>query len=362
MPYYHSKYSYGRVEKKPPKVRRIIFSILLLLIAVAIIAGIFIYNALKKPNVWLNEQESISIFIPTGANFEEVKSILYGKGIIINRKTFEWVAERKEYPELIKPGHYIVTDGMSNERLINMLRSGKQIAVKVIFNNITKKEHLSRKIGKQIEADSSSLMALLSDSVYISKFGLTDQTLMSLFIPNTYELYWNTNAEQFIERMKQEYNNFWNKERNDLTDSLGMTPIEVITLASIVEKETARNEEKATIAGVYINRLNRNWYLQADPTLIFAFNDYGIKRVLNVHKKIESPYNTYLHTGLPPGPICSPSIESINAVLANEDHDYLFFCARDDLSGYHVFAKTNAQHASNARKYQRALDKLKIMK
>ncbi|MFC2107535.1 endolytic transglycosylase MltG, partial [Bacteroidota bacterium] len=330
--------------------------------AVTVIIGILIYNSLRNPNVWLNNQESVSIYIPTGASFDDVKSILYGKGVIINRKSFEWVAGRKDYPELIKPGHYVIKDGMSNEMLLNLLRSGNQTPVKVIFNNITKKEQLSHKIGKQLETDSLDLITLLSDSVYISKFGFTDQTLMSIFIPNTYEFYWNTSAEQFIERMNQEFIKFWTKERKDLADSLGLTPFEVITLASIVEKETAQNSEKPSIAGVYINRLNRNWFLQADPTLIFAMDDYGIKRVLNTHKNIDSPYNTYKYGGLPPGPICSPSISSIDAVLNYEDHNYLFFCARDDLSGFHVFAKTNAQHSSNARKYQRALDNLKIMK
>jgi len=183
-----------------------------------------------------------------------------------------------------------------------------------------------------------------------------------LFIPNTYHIFWDISAEQFLERMNSEYQRFWNDKRKSLCDSLNMTIAEVVTLASIVEKETAKNDEKPIIAGVYINRLKKNWYMQADPTLIFAHSDYNIKRVLNKHKSIDSPYNTYTNKGLPPGPICLPSISSIDAVLNYDKHKYFYFCAKDDLSGYHSFAKSNSQHNQNARKYRKALDNLNIRK
>lgn len=324
------------------------------------IVGYMIYSALRKPNVWINNQESASLFIPTGSDYEDVKTILYSNGFIINRNNFEWVADRKKYPELVKPGHYIIQKDMNNDALLNMLRSGEQTPVKVIFNYIRTKEQLANKIGSQIETDSLSIISLLNDSVYISQFELTPTTLLSLFIPNTYQFFWNTTASQFLERMNQEYIRFWNHERKEKAGKLNLSDKEVITLASIIEKETSKNDEKPRIAGVYINRLDENWYLQADPTLIYAIGDYSIKRVLNKHKRIDSPYNTYKYAGLPPGPICAPSISSIDAVLNYENHNYMFFCAKDDMSGYHAFAETGTQHNANARKYQRALDKLNI--
>jgi UPF0755 protein len=196
----------------------------------------------------------------------------------------------------------------------------------------------------------------------MERTGLDSANIKSLFIPNTYEFYWNTTAEGFTDRMIEEHNRFWNADRMAEAEHLGMTPAEVVTLASIVEKETNKNDEKQAIAGVYINRINSGWRLQADPTVVYAIGDFNIKRVLNKHKKYESPYNTYLNLGLPPGPICIPSISSVDAVLNYEDHDFMFFCAKDDLSGYHVFARTNAEHRRNAKRYQEALDERRIYK
>jgi UPF0755 protein len=272
------------------------------------------------------------------------------------------VALRKNYPEHVKPGRYIVEQGMNNVELVNMLRAGLQTPVMLTFNNLRNIEQLGQRIGQQIEADSSAIVDLLKDSVYISRFNLNSYTIPALFIPNTYEFYWNTDANQFIDRMYQEYQRFWNDERLEKANNLEMTIAEVTTLASIIEKETVKDDEKARIAGVYINRLESKWLLQADPTLVFALGDFTIRRVLNEYKKIDSPYNTYKYLGLPPGPICIPSIASIEAVLNYEDHDFFFFCAKDDMSGYHVFAATVTEHNRNARKYQRALDAMQIKK
>jgi UPF0755 protein len=191
---------------------------------------------------------------------------------------------------------------------------------------------------------------------------MTPENISIIFIPDTYEFYWNTSAKGFVTRMHEEYLRFWNANRTGKAEELEMTIPEIVTLASIVEKETNKNDEKPMIAGVYINRLDKGWRLQADPTLIYALNDYNIKRVLNIHKEFDSPFNTYKHGGLPPSPICIPSISSIEAVLNNQNEGYLFFCAKDDLSGYHVFARSNTQHNKNARKYQKALDKMRIYK
>ena len=361
MAYYHTKYNIGKRRKKSKFHRFVIYTLTLLIIAVLII-GYLLYKIIYHQNVWICENESVAICIPTNSTFENVKKILYEKGIIIHRNNFEWLAIKKKYPDNIKQGKYLIKNRMSNNELINLLRSGKQEPVNLIFNNIRTKEQLAKNISRQIESDSASIIKLLNDSTYISQFGLYPEIVTTIFIPNTYKIFWDVTAEQFIERMHLEYNKFWNHQRQKKADELEMTIPEVITLASIVEKETQKNDEKPIIAGVYINRLKRGWRLQADPTLIYALGDYNIRRVLNNHKEIDSPYNTYKYRGLPPGPICIPSISSIDAVLNYDKNNYLYFCARDDLSGYHAFARTNTQHSLNARKYREALNKLKIWK
>ncbi len=355
MEYYHSKYGSRRKRKRPRWMRFLLWFLFLIIIA-SLVAGYFLYQVIYSDNVWSPEGKAVSLYIPGDATFEEVKQSLYSKGVIENRSTFEWLAKRKKYPELIKPGHYLIKDGMSNDELINMLRLGKQTPVQVIFNNIRTKQQLAKNVGKQIEADSSALIKLMNDSVYQASLGLGTETALALFIPNTYEFYWNTSAEQFMDRMHREYRLFWDGSRDGKATALDMSRPEVVIMASIVEKETNKNDEKAKIAGVYLNRLERNWLLQADPTLVYASGDFGLTRILNVHKKIDSPYNTYMYAGLPPGPICIPSISSVDAVLNAEDHDFLFFCAKDDLSGYHVFARSITQHNRNARRYRKAIE------
>ena len=244
---------------------------------------------------------------------------------------------------------------MSNRQLCNMLNGGLQTPVKVTFNNIRDVAMLAGRIGEQIEADSIEIMNYLNDVANLADLGFTRQTIPAMFLPNTYEFYWNTNAAQFTEKMKKEYDKYWNEERLAQAKEVGLTPIQVSILASIVDKETNKTDEMAKIAGVYLNRLRNGWLLQADPTLVFAVGDFGLKRVLNIHKEVESPYNTYKYHGLPPGPICIPSLAAINSVLNAEKHNYYYFCAKDDFSGYHVFAKTLTEHNRNAEKYRRKL-------
>jgi UPF0755 protein len=215
---------------------------------------------------------------------------------------------------------------------------------------------LAGRIGDQIEADSSSIVAYLTDVTNLSHLGFNAKTIPALFLPNTYEFYWNTDAEKFVEKMKGEYDKYWNEERRNKARAIGLSPVQVSILASIVDKETNKTDEMPRIAGVYLNRLRSGWLLQADPTLVFAVGDFEMKRVLNIHKEVESPYNTYKYTGLPPGPICIPSLQSINAVLNAEKHKYYYFCAKEDFSGYHNFAKTLTEHNRNAARYQRALN------
>lgn len=358
MAYYHSKYARGR--KKRSRFSRFVLRLLFVLILIALGAGYFLYRIVEGPNVWTPNDKAVSIYVPTGATFNQLKDILYAKGLIIHRKNFEWWAKKKKLPQLVKPGRYILVNGMSNNALVNMLRAGKQVPVNVTFNNVRDIYQLAGKVGRQIEADSADIVHFLTDSSNLKQFGMDTIPALTFFIPNTYRFYWNTTAPEFVRRMVAEYHKFWNPERMAKAKAIDLTPAQVIILASIVEKETNKNDEKPMIASVYINRLKDGWRLQADPTVIYALGNPAIHRVLNVYKKVKSPYNTYLHRGLPPGPICIPSIASIDAVLNYDKNHYLYFCAKSDMSGYHVFAKTNRQHQKNAKLYQEALDKMKI--
>ncbi len=361
MTSYHPRYSRGRAKKRSKFSRFVLYSIFILIVAAVILAYQF-YKIVLKPNTWVKNEKEVSIYIPTGSDYENLKNKLYSRGVIINRYTFELLAKKKNLPGNIHPGRYIIKNGMNNDELINLLRSGKQTPVKVIFNNIRTRDELAQRIDVQIEPDSAEIANLLNDSTYLKIFGFNPQTILAMFIPNTYEVYWNISARDFMDRMYTEYNKFWNNARRQKADQVGLNAVEVSILASIIEKETNKDDEKPAIAGVYLNRLKYNWRLQADPTVIFAWGDYNIKRVLNAQKEIDSPYNTYQHLGLPPGPICIPSISSIDAVLNRENNNYLFFCAKDDFSGYHVFSSTNEQHIANAIKYRDALDRMNIKK
>jgi UPF0755 protein len=228
--------------------------------------------------------------------------------------------------------------------------------VGVTFNNLRTREDLAGKISRYLQTDSLSIINLFYNEALIQRFGFTPQTFKAMFIPNTYEFYWTTNALGFAERMKSEYDRFWNKQRLEKAHFAGLNQVEVIILASIVQAETAKTDELSRVAGLYINRLKRGQLLQADPTVKYALGNFGLKRILNVHLEVESPYNTYKYAGLPPGPINFPEISTIDAVLNYEHHDYLYMCAKEDFSGYHNFAKTLNQHNLNALKYQKALN------
>jgi len=359
MPYYHTRYSLSRKKKKTWKKYILLLLIITLLAAGA--AAYYLNQIINSPNTWVHSGSTL-IKIPHGTGYQGLLDTLYSKGIIINRKTFERWAKLKKLDENVKPGNYRISSGMSNKELVNLLIAGLQEPVKVTINNVRVKGDLARILGARLEPDSTAFMQALEDEKTAGKYGLTKETFLTLIIPNTYEFYWTTDVEGFFDRMKAEYDKFWTEKRLQQAKEKGLTPVEVSILASIVEQETNKNDEKARIASVYLNRLKRNWRLQADPTVIFALQDFGIRRVLSVHLEVDSPYNTYKYEGLPPGPICLPSIASIDAVLNAEDTDYLFFCAKDDFSGYHSFAATPRQHAANARKYRAALNRRKIMK
>lgn len=314
----------------------------------------YAYQMVYTPNVLADESDRI-FTVPSGATFDEIQDRLHDERYVKDLLSFSVLAKLMKYDQNVKPGRYLLTADMSNLAAIRLLRSGQQEPVNVTFNNVRLKPALARRLCENLEANKKEFLALLNDEDFVKKYGFTTENVLVMFLPNTYQFYWTTSAEELFERFHQEYQNFWSEQRKKKADSLNMNPREVSVLASIVESETNKPDEAPKVAGLYLNRLQRNIALQADPTLVYAAGDFTIKRVLNKHKEIDSPYNTYKYTGLPPGPIRVPSINAIDAVLNYEDHNYLYMCAREDFSGYHNFATNLSTHLTNARRYQRAL-------
>ena len=322
-----------------------------------------LYSRVYQPNIiFSNENKEEYVYIPTSSNFEYVVEVLSSSGLLVDVNSFKWLAKHKNYNTNVKPGRYRINKILNNNDLINLLRSGDQTPIRLTFNNIRTKEQLAARVAEQLEIDSASIIKYITDSIFLANHHLTNDNVACLFIPNTYEFYWNTSVEAFIDRMISEYNTFWNVRENK-AKKINLNYFEISILASIVEKEqNIRKDERPDIAGLYLNRIKKRMKLESDPTLIYALGDFTINRVLNKDKKIDSPYNTYIHYGLPPGPICIPSINAIDAVLNASKHDYIFMCAKEDFSGYHNFAKTYAKHLINARKYQKELNKYNIMR
>ena len=341
------------------KLAKIILTITFLGVVVATFFGYRKYQEIFGPSIPSNAGEKV-VEIPTNSSFEEVIGILNEKDVITHEKAFRWVAKQMKYPrDPMRSGRFKIKPGWSNYELVQHLRGGKQETVKLIFNHAWTVENVAAKVAEFIEPDSTDLASIFSNENIISDLGYTSATLMSLFIPNTYDFFWNTSPAKFLERMKKENEAFWSRnDRRTKAKNLGLTPDEVYTLASIVERETLQNDEKKRMAGVYYNRLKNNgWKLEADPTVKFAIGDFGLRRILNKHLEFDSPYNTYKYKGLPPGPISMASIASIDAVLNLENHDYMFFCAKGDGSGYHNFAKSLQQHNRNAMIYRNNMRK-----
>lgn len=340
---------------------------LVVIVCAGIGAGLYAYKLYKdvyEPSIFLKKNKDTEhLYIPTGSTISDVDSLLKNKFMVRYPDGLDMVIERKNYAERVKPGKYLIKNGMSNNALVNLLRSGRQEEVKYVIKFHRKIEKAARKAVKNIEASFGDMMVALNDEAFLDSLGgFNKETALCLFIPNTYNLFWNTSAEQFLRRMNDEYNTFWNDTRLAKAQELGLSTQEVITLASIVDRETRWNDEKQRVAGVYLNRLRKGIRLQADPTVVYAVGNFDIRRVLKRHIRTKSPYNTYLNEGLPPGPICTPSITSIEAVLYAEKHKYIYFCANADFSGYHSFAKTLKEHNSNAKAFQRALNKRRIYK
>ncbi|MEH6306456.1 endolytic transglycosylase MltG [Olivibacter sp. CPCC 100613] len=345
------------IPKKKSIGRRVISIILIIALLAGSVIAYTYYKRYFAPNVTDAEEY---LYVRTGATFNDLLEDLGEKNIVSDTASFRWAAEKMEYPSRIKPGKYKLKKGANNRTLINMLGGGFQEPVKLRFQNIRLRDQFAGYIATQIEPDSTLLIALLNSDTLAAKYGFNTDNFFTMFIPNTYEMYWNIAADEFFARMNKEYNNFWTEERKKKANDINLTPIQVSILASIVKGEALHTDEMPKIAGLYLNRLQKGILLQADPTVIFATNDFTIRRVLNRHLRTDSPYNTYIYKGLPPGPIMMPSIASIDAVLNYQKHNYIYMCAKEDFSGYHNFSTNQAEHLINARKFQQALNERNI--
>ncbi len=312
----------------------------------------FLHHAIW--GIGTNNSENYELYIPTGSSYKHVFEKLKKDHILKNPFAFDRLAAQMKYKkEKVKSGRYIIRPNLSNRSIISTLRSGNQEAIEITFNNIRTVEDLSGRLSRQVEADSIDILNEIMDPKNLERNGLQRASAASIFLPNTYQLYWNISSKGLYQRMEKEHQKFWSgRDREGKAEVIGLSKKEVSILASIVEKESNNQSEKPIIAGVYLNRLERGMPLQADPTVIFAIGNFEIKRVLTKHLLLDSPYNTYLNIGLPPGPICLPEIGSIEAVLNAEQHKYLYFCAKPGYDGRHLFATNLIDHNRNARRYQ----------
>lgn len=331
-------------------------SISILLLSFVLIIGINYYSKIYSSNV----KQTCDVFIPTNSTIENLEKIL--TPYLEDVDSFLWVANKKHYSSRIKSGKYTLTAEMNNNELVNFLRSGKQTPVYLSFNNQHLLENLAGRISKQIEPDSITLLRTFKDISFLEKNNFSKETALAMYIPNSYQIYWNTSATSFRKKMLREYNVFWNKKRRAQAEAQNLTPLQVSSLAAIVQKETANIRERPIVAGLYLNRYHHKWPLQADPTVIFSLKqkhgqNFEVKRVLLADLKIDSPYNTYKYRGIPPGPVSMPDISSIEAVLNPKKHNYYYMCASTEAIGTHAFAKSLSEHNRNAKKYQRWLSR-----
>lgn len=343
------------------KLRRIVGIVSLIVVIGGTVIGYRMYQQIFSPNTKFGD-ERVAVFIPTGSDYEAVKKLV--APYVEDMDKLNSVAEKKEYPANVKAGKFILKNGMNSNDIINSLR--QPVTVNVAFNNQETIERLAGRLSHQIEPDSLSLLEAFTDEKFLADNGFNKDNVLSMFIPNSYEFFWNTTPNKVREKMAKEYRKFWNEERLAKAKALNLTPLQVSALASIVHKETVKTDERPRVAGVYLNRLNKGMKLEADPTVIYAMKkqsgdfDQVIKRVLFKDLVIDSPYNMYKYNGLPPGPIAMPDITAIDAVLNPEKHNYIYFCASVTNFGYHEFAVTPAQHEANRQKYVAWVNKMGI--
>lgn len=319
----------------------------------------YFYQVIFTAN-FLVEQENRYLFIPTGSTFEDVQRIVYEEKIVNDPISFGMLSKFMDYDQLVKPGKYLLEANSNNITVIRKLRAGDQVPVRVTFTNARFPEEAAEKITANLELNPQDFLNLLLSEENAASYGFNLESFRCMLIPNTYEVYWNISGQKLLDRLNKEYHDFWDENRKAKATEIGLSPVEVSILASIVQAETSERDELPVVAGLYLNRLRMNMPLQADPTLIYAVGDFSIKRVLNIHKEVESPYNTYKYAGLPPGPVNYPDITTIDAVLNFAKHNYIYMCAKEDFSGNHNFASSLSEHNRNAGRYQQALNRAKL--
>ena len=335
-----------------------------LVITTTVVATLSFYfwQVANSDNLNVEGKKDFVLYIPTGGTYKNVIDSLHKYKVINDEISFQFLSKWMKYPEKVKAGRYEIKPNSGNKEVISKLRKGEQDDVKLTFNNVRLKSDLVKKMNGKFEFETEKLVEMLKNPEACQKYGFDTTTIMCMFLPNTYFVRWTTTPEKFMDRMHDEYKKYWTAERLQQAESISMTPTQVAILASIVQSETNKTDEMPRVAGAYINRLAVNMPLQADPTVKFAVGDFSIRRILFKHLAVASPYNTYKNTGLPPGPIALPEPNALNAVLNYERHKYIYFCAKEDFSGYHNFAETLTEHNNNARIFQEALNKANIMK
>ena len=332
--------------------KRLIFFLVISVLGISF--SFYAYQMVYTPNILVDQDDRL-LLVKEGNTFKDVQQELHDGEFVQDLISFSFLAKLMDYDEQIKPGRYLLKRNMSNLRAIQLLKSGAQEPVRITFNNVRLIPELAEKITRNLGMTPQEFEAAVVQFAMTNSYGLNKENILVMFIPNTYQVYYNIVPEALVKRMYQEYENFWTDERKAKAKKIGLTPTEVSILASVVQAESVREDEAPTIAGLYMNRLKQGIPLQADPTLVFAVGDFTLKRILNVHKEIDSPYNTYKYAGLPPGPINMPEINSLEAVLDFKPSDYLYMCAKEDFSGRHNFTSDYKEHMNNAIRYQRAL-------
>lgn len=347
-------------KKKKGGAGKIVAIVAVILLVVGGIVGYIAYSSTMLPNIYINNDKAKFLYVYPTDNFDKVVARLDSTGNVKNISSFKKVAELQEYASNIVPGRYELINQMSNVQLVNNLKKGRQAPMNLTFNNIRTKEQLCKRFDESLMMTYDEIYSLLNSDDAMAKYGLNSKTSVALFIPNTYQVYWTISAQDLLDRMKKEYDKFWNEDRVKKCADANLTQVEVSTLAAIVEEETKNTKEQPMVAGLYLNRLHKGMLLQADPTVKFAVGDFSIKRIRGGHLEVDSPYNTYKYEGLPPGPIRIPSMNVIDAVLNYDHHEYIYMCASERFDGTHNFARTFDDHQDNAKKYHKALNKRKI--
>lgn len=340
------------------KRKRILFGALAFILLTGIVGAGSVYYLLFAPQ--FHPKTTTYIYIDRDDTADSVYNKIKAQCHPGNLAGFRWMAQWRDYPRNVHTGRYAIRPGENVYHVFSRFYRGYQEPMNLTIGSVRTLDRLARSVGKQLMIDSAEIAGAMNDPHFRQQLGYTQETMACLFIPETYQVYWNMNVDEFFKRMQKEHQKFWSPERLDKAQAIGMTPEEVCTLASIVEEETNNNREKPMVAGLYINRLHTGMPLQADPTIKFALQDFGLRRITNAHLSVDSPYNTYRHTGLPPGPIRIPSTTGLDAVLNHTKHNYIYMCAKEDFSGTHNFASNYADHMKNARKYWNALNERKI--